>query len=68
MFFDVYKSRFPCGLIAQGGRYGVQIQFNVDTDINEVLRTVNDEEGDSLGARILQKVSETFNSRSWTIR
>lgn len=39
----VYKAKFPCGVIAQGGRYGVRIQSDFNTDINEILVTIADE-------------------------
>lgn len=39
----VYKAKFPCGLIAQGGRYGVRIQSKDDADINEILVTISDD-------------------------
>lgn len=39
----VYKAKFPCGVIAQGGRYGVRIQSDFDSDINEILITVSDD-------------------------
>lgn len=39
----VYKARFPCGVIAQGGRYGVRIQADFNHDVNEILVTVSDD-------------------------
>lgn len=54
---NIYKAKFPCGLIAQGGRYGVRIQFNIDTDINEVLLGAEDESGVHV-EQSRQKVSE----------
>lgn len=39
----LYKAKFPCGLISQGGRYAVRMQLSLDadtdTDLNEVLAT-----------------------------
>lgn len=43
----LYKGKFQCGLISQGGRYGVRIQSNDDTDVNEVLVTVPEDEIDA---------------------
>lgn len=39
----VYKAKFPCGVIAQGGRYGVRVQSTFDSDVNEILVTVPEE-------------------------
>lgn len=39
----LYKAKFPCGLIAQGGKYAVRIQLNLNSDIetndNEIIAT-----------------------------
>lgn len=56
----VYKAKFPCGVIAQGGRYGVRIQSDVNTDINEILVTIADE-------TVIRNVSES-KTREQTMR